>query len=136
ASIADDLLRIPVQVFDALEEILAASRSHGLVDTFVRNTFQAAYLRPLRIVQIEALYNAAHGHYWLAYRGFHAVLLVCTVLLFTRALRVRTRPDLFAAAFALAVLTGLHTFRGTIQEAFPINHFLEIAACALAALNL
>jgi hypothetical protein len=136
ASIADDLLRIPVQVFDALEEILTASRSHGLLDTFIRNTFQAHYLRPLRIVQIEALYDVAQGHYWLAYRGFHAALLVCAVLLFTRALRVRTRTDLFAAAFALAVLTGLHTFKGTIQEAFPINHFLEMAVFALATLNL
>ena len=34
------------------------------------------------------------------------------------------------------MLTGLHTFRGTIQEAFPINHFLEILVFCLITLNL
>ena len=60
----------------------------------------------------------------------------CCLLLFTRALRVRTVADLSAAAFALTVVAGLHTFRSTVQEAFPINHFLEIAVLALVMLNL
>jgi hypothetical protein len=136
ASIADDLLRIPVQVRDALEEILAAYRSPSALDSFWTASFNAAYLRPLRIAQIKALFDLGDGNYWLAYRGFHALLLAACVLLFTRALRVRTVTDLVAAAFALAVLTGLHTFRTLIQEAFPINHFLEIAVFALATLNL
>ena len=57
--------------------------------------------------------------------------MVACLLLFTRALRVRTVADLCAAAFALTVVVGLHTFRSTVQEAFPINHFLEIAVIAL-----
>jgi hypothetical protein len=134
--IADDLLRIPIQVSDALEEILAASRSTSLLQTFMEQLSNGNYLRPLRIVQIEALFKMAHGHYWLVYRGFHAVLLVTALLLFTRALRVRTRADLLAAAFAFMVATGVHTFASLIQEAFPINHFLEIVVFALAALNL
>ena len=135
-AIADDLLRIPVQVSDALEEILVASRSPSALASFWRATFNAAYFRPFRIAQIKLLFDLADGHYWLAYRGFHALLLVVFVLLFTRALRVRTATDLVAAAFGLAVLTGLHTFRTLIQEAFPINHFLEIAVLALGTLVL
>lgn len=134
--IADDLLRMPVQVYDALGEILDASHAQSLVDTFQAATYNAAYLRPFRIVQITALFDAAQGHYWLAYRGFHAVLLLVTVLLFTRVLRVQSRADLLPAAFALTVLTGMHTFRTLIQEAFPINHFLEIAALVLVTVNL
>jgi hypothetical protein len=34
------------------------------------------------------------------------------------------------------VLTGLHTFLSFVREAFPINHFLEIALLAVVALNL
>lgn len=136
AAIAYDLLRMPVQVFDALEEILAAQRSPSVFESFWSAAFNAAYLRPLRIAQIKALFDLADGNYWLAYRGFHALLLVACLFLFTRALRVRTAADLCAAAFALTVLTGLHTFRTTIQEAFPINHFLEIVVLALATLNL
>ena len=136
AAIGDDLLRIPVQVFDALEEILAAHRSPSVFESFWGATFNAAYFRPLRIAQIKVLFDLADGHYWLVYRGFHALLLVACLVLFVRALRVRTATDLAAAAFALAVLTGLNTFRTLIQEAFPINHFLEIAVFSLAALNL
>lgn len=136
AALAYDLLRMPVQVFDALEEMLAAQRSTSLVDTFWSAAYNAAYLRPLRIVQIKAIFDAAQGHYWLAFRGLHAATMVCCLLLFTRALRVRTVADLTAAAFALSVVAGLHTFRSTVQEAFPINHFLEIAVLALVTLNL
>src|SRR5688572_23967456 len=134
--IADDLLRMPVQVYDALGEILDASRARGLADTFWAATYNAAYLRPFRIVQITALFDAPQGRYWLAYRGFHAALLLVVVWLFTRALDVRSRADLLPAAFGLTVLTGIHTFRTMIQEAFPINHFLEIAAFVLVAVNL
>ncbi len=96
-----------------------------------------AYLRPLRTAQIKASFDLAAGeHYWLVYRGFHAALLLVTVLLFMRALAVRTWTDFAAAVFALTVLTGLHTFRGNVREAFPINNFLEIVALCFVALNL
>jgi glycosyltransferase involved in cell wall biosynthesis len=136
AALAYDLLRMPVQVFDALEEMLAAQRSTSIVDTFWSAAYNAAYLRPLRIVQIKVIFDAAQGHYWLAFRGLHAATMVVCLLLFTRALRVRTVADLCAAAFGLTVVVGLHTFRSTVQEAFPINHFLEIAVMALVTLNL
>ena len=135
-ALAYDLLRMPVQVFDALEEMLAAQRSPSIVDTFWSAAYNAAYLRPLRIVQIKLIFDGAQGHYWLAFRGAHALTMAVCLLLFTRALRVRTIADLCAAAFALTVVVGLHTFRSTVQEAFPINHFLEIAVMALVMLNL
>jgi dolichyl-phosphate beta-glucosyltransferase len=136
AALVYDLMRMPVQVFDALEELLAAQRSPSVWTSFVSAASNAAYLRPLRIAQIKALFDLANGHYWLTFRGFHAVLMVLCLVLFTRALRVRTVRDLVAAGLALLVLTGLHTFRTTVQEAFPINHFLEIVVFALITLNL
>ena len=36
-------------------------------------------------------------------------------------------------AFALTVFTGLHTFLGFVREAFPINHFLQVAVLVLIA---
>jgi hypothetical protein len=41
-----------------------------------------------------------------------------------------------ALLFALTVLMGLHTFRGTVWEAYPVNHSLEIVAFCLLALAL
>jgi hypothetical protein len=135
-AIGDDLLRMPIQVSDALEEILDAYQSPSAAASFWTATFNAAYLRPFRIAQIKLLFDLADGHYWAAYRGFHAALLLLCVWLFTRAMRVKARTDLIAALFGLAALVGMHTFRSTIQEAFPINHFLEIAVAALATVNL
>ncbi len=131
-----DLMRIPVQVSDSLVELLDVQHSPSLSATFVATAQRSAYLRPLRLVQIKMLFDWADGHYWLVYRGFHALLLTAALLLFTRALRVQTWTDFTAAVFALTVLTGLHTFRGTVREAFPINHFLEIVVFCLIALNL
>ena len=136
ASIAYDLMRMPVQVSDALEEIVTAQRSPSAVVSLVSAADNAAYLRPFQIAQIKMLFDAAGGHYWLTYRGFHAALMCCCLFLFTRALRVRSMRDLCAASFALVVLTGLHTFRTTVQEASPISYFLEIVVFVLIALNL
>ena len=136
-ALACDLLWMPVQVSDSLGEILDAQQSTSVSESFTDAMGSAAYLRPLRIAQIKGLYDLAGGrNYWLVYRGFHALLIVAAILLFTRALRVRTGADLGAAGFALVVLVGMHTFRGTVQEAFPINHFLEIVVLSLVVLNL
>jgi hypothetical protein len=136
-ALAIDLLWMPVQVGDSLGEILDARQSESAWAAFAGSFGTEAYLRPLRIAQIKGLFDLAQGsHYWLVYRGFHALLVVAAIMLFVRALRVATLVDLAAAASALVVLVGLYTFRGTVREAFPINHFLEVVVLCLATLNL
>lgn len=136
-AIACDLLWMPIQVGDSLGELLDAQRSPSVWASFNDSLGSQGYLRPLRIAQIKALFDVAQGsYYWLVYRGFHALLIGVAIFLFTRVLRVSTITDFAAAAFALVTLTGLHTFRGTVQEAFPINHFLEIVVFCLLTLNL
>lgn len=131
-----DLMRVPVQVSDSLLEILGAQRSPSIWASFLDQIGGVAYLRPLRIAQIKLLFDSAQGHYSLTYRGFHALLLTTALLLFVRTLPIRTWSDSAAAIFGLTVLTGTHTFRGLVREAFPINHFLEIVVFCLIALNL
>jgi hypothetical protein len=137
AAIAYDLWRMPVQVTDSLVEILDAQASPSIAQSFSNAVGTTAYLRPLRIAQIKALFDLAQGRYYhLVYRGFHALLIVLLIWLFVRALPIESPLDAVAAAVALTVLTGLHTFLGFLREAFPINHFLEIAVLVLVALNL
>jgi glycosyltransferase involved in cell wall biosynthesis len=136
AAFGFDLLHMPVQVYDAVSEMLDASGSPSAWASFTASISNAGYMRPLRIAQIKLLFDLSGGNYWLAYRGFHVLLFAACLFLFVRLLRVRTAADLAAAAFALVVLTGLHTFRGTVNEAYPINHFLEMVVCCLLALNL
>jgi hypothetical protein len=136
-ALACDLLWMPIQVSDSLGEILSAQESPSAMASFIDAASTRPYFRPLRIAQIKLLFDASDGtYYWEVYRGFHALLVVAAVLLFVRTLRISTAIDVAAAAFALVVLIGLHTFRGTVQEAFPINHFLEIALFCLITLNL
>ena len=135
-SISYDLWRTPVQVWDAIEEIMAAHKSPSVAASFESATGTTAYLRPLRIAQIKALFDLSQGNYRLAYRGFHVALFVALMALFVLVLRVESPLDAAAGAAALLVLTGLHTFLGFLREAFPINHFLEIAVFTLVALRL
>ena len=68
-SIAYDMWRMPVQVSDSLEEILAAQTSPSVIESFRRAMGATAYLRPLRIAQIKAVFDLSQGHYTAAYRG-------------------------------------------------------------------
>lgn len=137
AAIAYDLWRMPVQVSDSLNEMLDAQASPSIATSFGNAIGTTSYLRPLRIAQIKALFDLASGQYYhLVYRGFHALLIVLLIWLFVRALPIESPLDAAAAAVALTVLTGLHTFLGFLREAFPINHFLEIAVLVMVAVNL
>ena len=119
-----DLMRVPVQVSDSLGEILDAQQSPSVIASFAGSFGSAAYLRPLRIAQIKALFDLAHGHYWLVYRGFHALLLIAAVLLFVRALDVRT----WGRCCGSRVRTDgpdwpLHTFGARFGKRFPLTTF-------------
>ena len=72
-SLSYDLLRMPIQVSDSVIELVAVQKSPSVYATFVENIGTGAYMRPLRLAQIKALFDLAHGHYWLAYRGFQDV---------------------------------------------------------------
>jgi hypothetical protein len=136
-SIAYDVWRTPVQVSDSLSEILTSEGFPSTGAAFMAAVGTTAYLRPLRIAQIKALYDLGRpDRLGLVFRGFHVLLLLGLVAAFVAALKVDTVDDAAAAAFALLVLTGLHTFLAFVREAFPINHFLEIALLAVVALNL
>jgi len=129
-------MRKPIQVSDSLQELLDVQQSPSLWATVVAHSPRGPFLRPLRQVQIKTLFDLADGRYQIAFRGFHAFLVALALFLFVRAVQVQTWADFAAAVFALTVLTGIHTFRGTVREAFPINHFLEVVVFCLITLNL
>ena len=136
ASISYGLLRMPLQVHDALDEIMAAQRSPGVWASFTSTLGETTYLRPLRIAETKLLFDLSGGRYFAAYRMFHIALLVTAFALFLGELSMQTWTDAAAALFALTVFTGLHTFLGFVREAFPINHFLQVAVLVLVAVRL
>src|SRR5258705_10178007 len=136
ATVCYSVLRIPLQVTDSLIPMLDAQRSSSVIGAFASGATNAGYFRPLRAAQIQALFELSNGHYFAAYKGFQAATVLVVFVLFLAVLEIDSRQRAAALLFALTVLMGLHTFRGTVWEAYPVNHSLEVVAFCLLALLL
>jgi hypothetical protein len=136
ATVCYSLFRIPIQMTDSLIPLLDAQRTPSVLAAFANGATNAGYFRPLRAAQIQALYELSGGHFFTAFRTYQAAFVLLVFALFLMALEVDSRERLAALLFALTVLTGLHTFRGTVWEAYPVNHSLEVVAFCLLALVL
>ena len=136
ATVCYSVFRIPLQVTDSLIPMLNAQRTPSVISAFTGGATAAGYFRPLRAAQIQALFNLSNGHYFPAYKGFQAATVVAVFALFLLVLGVNSLPRVAALLFALTVLMGLHTFRGAVWEAYPVNHSLEVVAFCLLALAL
>ena len=125
------LLAIPIQVSDSFGNMLKLSTPWP---QFVVQEFtQPSYLRPFLWMQLKAVYDLSGGHYFAWFRGVHVLQVVLLVGLFLHLVRPRTWRDAAAVPLGLAVLVGHHAFAGTVNEAFPINTFLTVVICCLAA---
>lgn len=133
---ADSLYRVPVQVSDSLEPIIVAQKAGSTISLLKNSiTFSPTTFRPSRYLQARWLLQVADTTgltYNAIFRGVHVALLVLLVVLFLVAARVRDWTDLVAFTVAFPVLIGIHTFVAMLLEAFPVNHYAEIGACALA----
>ena len=129
------IARNPVQVSDSLVPILEVQGA-SVWHVFVSKLDETGFSRPLYYVVTRLLFDASPGHHFFAFKLFNISFLVALFLLFVRLARVETRTDAYAYLFALMVLIGMRTFLGTVWEGYPINHYLEVAVCCLAALAL
>jgi hypothetical protein len=129
------LANMPVQLSDSLGNLMRVA-SVSWPDLFRAEVGSGAFFRPLLLPQTKAVFQLSAGHYYLAFRGLLVLQVFACVWLFVRMLRVRTTPDLVAAVVAVAALAGSHTFAGMIREAYPINNYLTVALCCLAAVNI
>jgi len=126
------LLGMPVQVSDSLNNILQASQDSPL--HLVYNEFyQRGYLRPFLWGLIRLVFDLSQGHYFEWFRGWHVGQVAVLAGLFVALLRVRRAADAAVVPLGLAALVGIHTFSGTIREAFPINTFMTILLCCYAS---
>ena len=131
------LLAIPVQRSDSVVPLLQAQEFPTVLEAVRASANNSSYFRPLRIWQIQVLYQWADGqHYFLVFRGFHVLLVAALFASFVAVLRVDSALDFLVAALAMTVLVGHHAFLGTVWEAYPINHFLEVCALCVFALVL
>jgi hypothetical protein len=125
------IVRSPLTLYDGLGPILDSHRASSVQEMFEGAFYSAGYWRPLRLTQIKLVVDA-----WpdatAAFKAIHVVLTFSTFLLFVAWLRPRSLPEFTAAAIAIMILAGHHSFFILFGEAYPINHFLEIVALTLA----
>jgi hypothetical protein len=126
------LLGMPVQVSDSLNNIIQASGG-SLSGLVYNNFYQSGYLRPFLWGLIRVVFDLSGGHYFEWFRGWHVAQVVVLLGLFVALLRVRHAAQAAVVPLGLAALVGIHTFSGTIREAFPINTFMTILLCCYAA---
>ena len=129
------LLDIPIQVSDSYGNLLAASgRALGAL---VYDQFHArGFLRPFLWAHIRIVYDLSGGDYYTWFRGWHVGQVAVLTILFLRLVKPRTATAFAGVAIGLAALIGIHTFEGTILEAFPINAYMTILICCYLAADL
>jgi hypothetical protein len=129
------LVDLPVQVSDSYGNLVKASS--GTLGGLVAGEFhQAGYLRPFLWGQLRVVMDLSGGRYYEWFRAWHVGQLALLTLLFVHIVRPRRWAEAMALPIGLAALVGMHTFAGTIREAFPINTFMTVLLCSLAAADL
>jgi len=129
------LLAIPVQLSDSFTEFISV-HGHSLSQVIAAEFYNGTYFRPFRRALIKIVYELSGGHYYAAFRGFQALQVLVLLLLFARMLRVRSSAALAALPLGIAIVVGIHTFAGAVVEGLPVNHFLTILICCVAAMNI
>jgi hypothetical protein len=129
------LLDLPIQVSDSYGNLVQAT--DGTLASLVYEQFRTrAFLRPFLWAHIRIVYDVSGGHYYEWFRGWHVGQFAVLTILFLRLVRPRTLSAAAAVPLGLAALIGIHTFAGTVREAFPINTFMTILVCCYLAADL
>lgn len=126
------LLEIPIQVSDSYGNMLKLDASWR--ELMLGEFTQRAFLRPLLWAELKVVYDLAGGSgYFAWFRGVHVAQVAVLIGLFVHLARPRTWADAAVLPLGLAALLGMHTFTGTVVEAFPINTFLTVVILCFAA---
>ena len=129
------LFAVPVQLTDSFGNLVQV-RAGTLGSQIYAQLHQASYLRPLLWGHLRVIADLSGGHYYEWFRWWHVGQVAALMLLFVRLLRVRTPAGFAVVPLGLAALVGIHTFAGTVREAFPINTFMTILLCCFVAADL
>lgn len=125
------LLGLPIQFSDSFGQMLKLSASWT---DLLRGEFtQQGFMRPLDWGLMKLVYDLSGGNYYAWFRGAHVAQVVVLALLYVALVRPRTFQDAALLPLGFAVLIGVHTFQGSIREAFPLNHFMEVLLYCFAA---
>ena len=128
------LLGLPIQLSDSFGQMLKLSVPWK--ELIYGEFTQQGFMRPLMWGELKLVYDLSGGNYFAWFRSAHVVEVATLVILYVSLVRPQTLLDAAVIPLGLAVLFGMHTFHGTVDEAFPLNHFMAVLIYCFAAANL
>ncbi len=134
SSIAYCVFHLPFEVSDNLGNLLQ------LTDTSAAGIFAATlrlqgFLRPMMWTTTKILFDLSGGHYFLAYRSFHVLMVFVLMLAFVRLMRVDSALTFGVALLSMSAVMGAPTFHELMNET-ELNVKLSIVAMCLCVFNL
>ena len=127
------ILHSPLTLYDGVGPILDAHRAESAWQLFKSGLHAEGYLRPLRLAQIKVVYDLSGSDPTAAFKAVHVGLVLALFAALLAFIRPSNPAEFVAASIAMTLPAGHHAFFMLYAEAYPINHFLEIAVLALAA---
>jgi hypothetical protein len=129
----------PLNVNDFLRHLFlfeTQSVSESFYKEFI-NSSGGGDWRPLQLPTAHLIYKFfAQGHEHLVFKGMLVGSLFLTVGLFVHLLETRSWTDVLAAALALLVLLGHHSFGGAVEAVYPYGVEIILLACEFAVLGI
>ena len=130
-TLAHFVLGLPIQVSDSFGNMQQLSTSWA--DLMSEQFSKRGFLRPFLWAELKFVYDLSGGNYTPWFRGTHAVQVIAVTMMFVALVRVGTWRDFICVPLGLMVLLGIHTFSGTVREAFPINTFMTLLILCFSA---
>jgi hypothetical protein len=134
SSIAYCVFHLPFEVSDNLGSLLQ------LTDTSAAGIFAATlrlqgFLRPMMWTTTKIVFDLSGGHYFLAYRSFHVLMVFVLMLAFVRLTRVDSALTFCLALLSMSAVMGAPTFHELLNET-ELNVKLSVVAMCLCVFTL
>jgi hypothetical protein len=109
------LVHVPFQISDNLGNLLALGR-RSMGQLFFDTLTLQGFMRPASWATTKAVFELSGGHYFLAYRTLHIVMVFLLLVALVRLLRVRTALGFGLAILSAAAVVGIHPFHDAVLE--------------------
>jgi hypothetical protein len=127
AAIAYLLAHVPFGVGDTLGDIL---QTQGDSARDLLATFSAAgFMRPFMWLTMKLVVTFAGGHYFLAFRSVHILMVILLLLSVVRLTRVESALTFALAILTIAAVIGIHPFHEAVHETAMDIKLIVVVVC-------
>ncbi len=135
AAVGYSLFHVPFQVSDNLGNLIALQDGRSIWQLFLDTLTLQGFMRPASWATTKAVFDLSGGHYFVAYRAMHVVMVALLTCALVRLVRVRSASTCCLAVLSTAALVGFHPFHDAVRET-ELNMKLLLPLLCMTALIL